>query len=77
LNKLLKQCMIFVQGFLSINLIWLLAFFLTDTPVIPNPLRVYQSFGIVLKDHMLIHIWYSLRRIGDSLVLSIMIGRLM
>lgn len=74
MNKLLKQCVIFVQGFLSINLIWLLAFLLTDTPVIPNPLRVYQSFALVLKDHMLIHILYSLRRIGAGLALSIIIG---
>lgn len=74
MNKLLKQCMIFVQGFLSINLIWLIAFLLTNTPVIPNPLHVYQSFALVLKDHMLIHILYSLRRIGDSLALSIIIG---
>lgn len=66
--------MIFVQGFLSINLIWLIAFLLTDTPVIPNPLRVYQSFALVLKDHMLIHILYSLRRIGAGLALSIIIG---
>ncbi|SHO52856.1 NitT/TauT family transport system permease protein [Anaerocolumna xylanovorans DSM 12503] len=66
--------MIFVQGFLSINLIWLIAFLLTDTPVIPNPLRVYQSFAIVLKDHMLIHILYSLRRIGAGLAISLIIG---
>ncbi len=74
MNKFLKHCMIFVQGFLSVNLIWLLAYLLTDTTVIINPLRVYQSFGIVLKDHMLIHIIYSLRRIGAGLVLSLLIG---
>lgn len=74
MNKLLKQCIIFIQGFLSINLIWLIASRLTDTTVIPNPLQVYQNFAVVLKDHMLIHILYSLRRIGAGLVLSLIIG---
>jgi NitT/TauT family transport system permease protein len=66
--------MIFLQGFLSVNLIWLIAYLLTDTTVIPNPLRVYQNFPVVLKDHMLIHILYSLRRIGAGLALSLIIG---
>ena len=74
MNKLLKQVIIFIQGFLSVNLIWLIAYLLTNTSVIPNPLRVYQSFPIVLKDHMLIHILYSLRRIGMGLALSLIIG---
>lgn len=74
MNRLLKQCIIFVQGFLSINLIWLLASLLTDTPVIPSPLHVYGSFALVLRDHMLIHILYSLRRIGAGLALSLLMG---
>ncbi len=74
MNKLLKQCMIFVQGFLSINLIWFIAALLTETTVIPNPLRVYQSYAVVLKDHMWVHILYSLRRIGAGLALSLIIG---
>ncbi len=64
----------FIRGFLSINLIWLIAYLLTDTPVIASPLKVYQSFSLVLKDHMLIHIIYSLRRVGAGLVLSLLIG---
>ncbi|MDF2485183.1 MAG: transporter, permease protein [Herbinix sp.] len=74
LKKLLKQFLIFIQGFMSVNLIWLIAYLLTDTSVIPNPLRVYQSFPIILKDHMLIHILVSLRRIGAGLTLSLFIG---
>ena len=74
MNKRLKQGMIFVQGFLSINLIWLIASLLTDTPVIPNPFRVYQSFSTVLSSHMLLHVLYSLRRIGAGLALALVIG---
>lgn len=63
-----------MQGFLSINLIWLIGYIVTDTTVIPKPLSVYKSFGNVISDHMLIHILYSLQRIGIGLALSLIIG---
>lgn len=66
--------MILLQGFVSINLIWFLASLAVDTPVVPNPLKVYQSFSVVLADHMLIHILYSLKRIGLGLAISLVIG---
>lgn len=74
MNRLLKLCLVFIQGFLSVNLIWLIAYLLTDTTVIISPLKVYQSFALVIKDHMLIHIMYSLRRVGAGLALSLLIG---
>lgn len=64
----------FVQGFLSINLIWLIGYIVTDTTVIPNPLTVYKNFGNVISDQMLIHILYSLKRIGMGLAFSLIIG---
>lgn len=74
MSKLFKHNMVFVQGFLSINLIWLIAYLLTDTGVIPNPILVYKNFGNIVTDHILIHIGYSLRRIGIGLVLSLAVG---
>ncbi len=74
MNKLFKQCSVFLLGFLSVNFIWLIAFLLTDTTVIPNPFLVYKNFDQVLKDDMLIHILYSLKRIGAGLALSLVIG---
>lgn len=74
MSKLLKQCGVFLQGFLSINLIWFLAYILTDTTVIPNPFFVYKNFGNIVTDKIIIHILYSLRRIGVGLALSLAIG---
>ncbi|MDF2543703.1 MAG: transporter permease [Herbinix sp.] len=74
MNKLFSRCQIFLQGFLSVHLIWLIAYYLTNTTVIPNPVLVYKNFGSVLSDRMLIHILYSLRRIGAGLVLSLAVG---
>lgn len=74
MNRLIKQGLIFLQGFLSINLIWLIAWLMTDTSVIPSPFRVYQSFAVVVRDNMMIHILYSLRRIGAGLAISLILG---
>lgn len=74
MKKLLKQCGIFLLGFLWINLIWLVAYLLTDTTVIPNPLLVYANFGSVLENQMPVHILHSLWRIAAGLVLSLAVG---
>jgi NitT/TauT family transport system permease protein len=74
LSKLLKQLEVFALGFLSINLIWLVAYFFADTAVVPNPILVYKNFHRVLSDRILIHILYSLRRIGVGLALSLAVG---
>lgn len=74
MSKLFRQCRTFIQGFLSINLIWLVAYLLSDTTVIPNPFLVYKRFENILTDQILIHIFYSLRRIGIGLGLSLIIG---
>jgi NitT/TauT family transport system permease protein len=64
----------FLLGFLSINLIWILAYVLTDTTVVPNPVLVYKNFGNIVTNHIIIHILYSLRRIGIGLALSLVVG---
>lgn len=74
LNRIYKRCLIFIQGFIAINLIWYIAYLLTNTPVIPDPVTVYQSFGRVFADHILVHILYSLKRLGIGLALSLAAG---
>lgn len=74
MNKLFKQCKIFIQGFFLLNLIWFIASILLNTNVIPNPIIVYKDFGSVLTNNIFIHIFYSLKRIGIGLVLSLIVG---
>lgn len=74
MSKLLKRCAMFLQGFLLINLIWLIAFLWMHTPVIPNPVVVYQNFGNAFTGDMILHILYSLRRIAIGLAMSLAIG---
>ena len=74
MKKLLKQLGLFFEGFLLINILWYIGYLTVHTTVIPNPITVYQRFGSVLADDILIHILYSLERIGLGLGLSLLIG---
>lgn len=74
MKKLMRQCALFIQGFLLLNLLWLIASILMNTPVVPNPVTVYQSFGNIWNSAIWIHILYSLKRIGIGLALSLAVG---
>lgn len=74
MNRLIKHGIIFVQGFLLINLLWWLASTLLDINVIPNPILVYKQFPTIFEDNIYIHIGASLKRIGLGLFLSLLVG---
>jgi len=74
MNKLIKQCKIFIQGFLLLNFIWFIASVLMDTNVVPNPINVYKNFGSIFNKNIFIHIFCSLKRIGIGLALSLIVG---
>lgn len=74
LRKLLKHSRIFLQGYLMINIIWIIGYLCTNTTVIPNPLEVYNHFPAVFTGKIVLHIFYSLKRIGIGLFLSLLIG---
>lgn len=74
MKKALHQLMLFLEGFLLINLLWYAAYLAVHTTVIPNPITVYQNFGTVFANDILIHILYSLERIGIGLGLSLAVG---
>lgn len=74
MKKPLRRCLTFLQGFLTLNLLWYAAFWLLRTTVIPDPLLVYRNFGTVFSDGILLHILASLRRIALGLGLSLAVG---
>lgn len=57
-----------------LNLIWIVGYLCTNTTVIPNPLMVYKQFPSIFTEEIVIHIYYSLYRIGFGLFLSLLIG---
>lgn len=74
MKKILNKLYLFMTGFLLINLIWYVGYLTAHTTVIPNPLIVYQNFGKVFQNHILMHILTSLKRIGIGLSLSLLVG---
>lgn len=74
MNKRHQKCLVFVQGFLLVNLLWLIAHLLLRTNVIPSPIDVYRHLGDAWKDNVILHILYSLRRIAIGLALSLAVG---
>lgn len=74
MRKLIKQCEIFIQGFLIINSIWLVSSIILNTNVIPNPIDVYKHLDTVFTNDIFLHIIYSLKRISIGLMLSLVIG---
>lgn len=74
MNRLLRHCRTFLEGFFLLNLLWLLASALLNINVIPSPLEVYKNFGNIVTGNIQIHILYSLMRIGVGLALSLGIG---
>ncbi|WP_099467174.1 ABC transporter permease [Konateibacter massiliensis] len=74
MKKLRTHCLHFLEGFLLLNLLWYIGYLAANTTVVPNPVDVYANFGRVWKDHILIHILISLKRIGIGLALSLAVG---
>ena len=69
--KILNKCRVFLQGFLLLNLIWLIASLLLNINVIPNPFAVYKDFGSLFANKILIHILYS--KAGSHLALCFLL----
>ena len=59
---------------LALNLLWWLAAVLVGKPVLPTPLNVYAAFSQLLAHQIGWHLYFSLYRLGWSLVWSAVIG---
>lgn len=74
MKKLLKRFLLLIEGFFLINFIWFISYLVMHTSVIPNPLMVYKNFNQIFRDGIFIHILFSLKRIVQGLLLSLLIG---
>lgn len=74
MKKLRNSISLFLEGFLLINILWYIGYLVVRKTVIPNPITVYQNFGKILSDDILIHILSSLERVGLGLSLSLLVG---
>ena len=72
---------LFVQGFVTINILWYILAVLANTRVFPNPVEVYLNFGKLYDTRLHLHVLVSFYRVlcgvGISLVLGVITGLLM
>ena len=73
-KKVPHNFLLFLQGFIILNLVWYVASLIIRTTVIPDPLDVYKNFGDICSDNLTAHILISLRRIAAGLILALAAG---
>jgi NitT/TauT family transport system permease protein len=69
-----KYALTLLGVFLSMNILWFLAYLLLHNRILPSPLEVYASFGELLAEGIARHAGYSLLRIFAGVVLALVVG---
>ena len=62
-----------IIGFVIVNIIWHLASLALATNVLPSPLVIYSNLD-KLPDGLSVHILFSLKRVGEALLIALIIG---
>lgn len=70
----MKKIIIYVKGFLIVNILWFMAAWAVEKPQAPNPIRVYHSFRFFIIEHLYIDIIVSLYRIFAGITISLVLG---
>lgn len=72
--KASKKIIIFVQGFILLNLLWYIAAITLNMNVIPKPTDVYLNLNNLYGDKLYLHVLASLFRISAGLIISLILG---
>lgn len=72
--KIRIRFLVFLQGFLALNLLWFLFALALNTKVLPSPVTVYLHLGKLITDGVFIHILASLFRVVVGLFLALALG---
>lgn len=65
---------LFLQGFVSLNILWYIVSLALHTRVVPQPMAVYQHLDRILSDRLYLHALASLMRAACGLALSLAAG---
>ncbi|ERI91408.1 ABC transporter, permease protein [Clostridiales bacterium oral taxon 876 str. F0540] len=72
--KVKRKITLFVQGFITFNILWYLFAVLLHTKVLPKPAAVYLHMSNFYDDKLYIHVLISLYRVGAGLGISLILG---
>ncbi len=73
----MKKFKIYLNGFLLINLLWLLFYLIFHRVEIPNQLEVYSSFRLFFKEDICIDVILSFSRIAAGVLIALFLGSLL
>ncbi len=73
-KKNIQHLLRLILVFLSMNVVWYIAYLLINHPILPSPLDVYFSMGHLEGQEVWLHICYSLFRIFAGVILALIFG---
>src|SRR4051812_33046412 len=73
-KKNIQYLLRLILVFLSMNVVWYMAYLLINHSILPSPLDVYFSLSHLEGKEVWIHICYSLFRIVTGVLLALTIG---
>lgn len=72
--KASKKFLVFIQGFIILNVLWYVIAVIANMNVIPKPTEVYLNFNNLYGEKLYLHVLVSLYRIAAGLSISLVIG---
>lgn len=70
----IKKIKAYLYGFIIITVLWYIAFFNIQLPIVPSPLKIYTKIIEIFSNTIAIHVLYSLARIFGGIFVSLIIG---
>lgn len=74
--KIRKKLLVFIQGFITFNLLWYLFSLKVNMKILPRPTEVYLNMFKLSNQEIYKHVIVSLYRVSSGIIISLIIGSL-
>lgn len=74
--KIRKKLLVFIQGFITFNLLWYLFSLKVNMKILPSPTEVYLNMFKLSDQELYKHVLVSLYRVSSGIIVSLIIGSL-
>ncbi len=74
--KIRKKLLVFIQGFITFNLLWYLFSLKVNMKILPPPTEVYLNMFKLSNQELYKHVLVSLYRVSSGIIISLIIGSL-
>lgn len=74
--KIRKKLLVFIQGFITFNLLWYLFSLKVNMKILPSPTEVYLNMFKLSDQELYKHVFVSLYRVSSGIIISLIIGSL-